>query len=85
MSSEIFNSVTTSDGVPVTDLLLLLIEDRLHAHLLGGTGGDVDGILEAETPVVVCEKMPNRSVIPADNDGVRFYLEISKIEKFFPF
>ena len=74
--------VPTSHGVPVTDLLLLLVEDRLHAHLLCRARGDVDGVFKAEAPVVVSEKMSNWSVIPANYDGVGLCLEVSKVEKF---
>ena len=77
--------VRTSYRVPVADSLFLLVEDRLHAHLLCRAGRDIDGVLEAEAFVVVGKKMTNGGVIPADDNRVRLYLEISKIEKFFSF
>ena len=66
-------------SLAVAGLLLLLVQHGLHAQLGGGAGGDVDGVLEAETLVVIGQKVTNRGIIPANYDGVGLDLRSNMI------
>ena len=66
-------------SLAVAGLLLLLVQHGLHAQLGGGAGGDVDGVLEAETLVVIGQKVTNWGIIPANYDGVGLDLRSNMI------